>query len=254
MQNTRKTLPAGIAMTFVASLLALSAYGRTGAQGKVNPFTYEMVVTQFLDGAVVRSEQVVHAVRKDGSFATITRLHAPNGARYERHEIMDLETLQRSISYSGVNVVTTAPISPEAATRLRADKGKRCGIAKDAETSRIHGYDVIQSSFRSSPATPPEAELEVDKWLAPELGCNPLGMTWRKQGEVVLSHEVKRIETGEPPEILFQRAPRFTEVSPAEAARRLAQGLGVGAFAPLGPMEQEVEDDYFRKRKAAGWD
>jgi hypothetical protein len=254
MNTTSKMLVSSIGVAVVASLFAWSAHGKMqGGKDKRNAFTYEMAVTYFANGVPTRSERVVRAVRKDGSFAVVTQLRAPNGEAFERHEIMDLEALRRSISYTGVDVVTTAPIPEKTAARLRADKGSRCGLEKGSKTSRIHGYDVIRYGLKTAPV-PAEEALDVEAWLAPALGCEALRTTWIKGGKVVLSREVERIEIGDPPTALFQTQTRFAEVSPGRAAIQLAEDLGVGVAAPLGPIEQKIDDEYFRRRQEAGWD
>lgn len=250
----RKSILATIGVALVASLLTWTAHGRINLQGKTDPFTYEMIATYFHDGVVTRTKHVIRAVRRDGSFAAITRMRAPNGQEYEMREVMDLVKLQRSISYPIANVITTAPISPQSAERLRADRGKRCGIQKGARSSRLHGYDVIQSKFRSGGEVPAEESLEIEKWHAPQFGCEPLDATWKKGGQVVLVREVKRLETGEPTEDFFRISPEYVEVSPVEAALRLAEVIGVGASGPLSSMERQVEEQYHGDRKAAGWD
>lgn len=253
-QSIRRSVVMTLGVASAASLLALVAHGRTISQGKSDPFAYEMVVTYFNEGASTRSERVFRAVRKDGSYAEVTSLTAPNGSVYERHEVVDIQRRQRSISYPGVKVITTVPLSERSVLRVRADKGKRCGLGKEAQSSRLHGLDVIQSQFQSGGDVPAEESLEIQKWHAPQLGCEELGSTWRKNGQVVLVREVKRIEIGEPAGSYFVNSPDLVEMSPVEAALVLAKELGLGISGALSPLEELVEQKYHEDRAAAGWE
>lgn len=246
---------ARIGIASLASLTGVSAHGGLKAsKGEITPFSYEMTVTHFSGGVSTRTENVLRAVRRDGSYAQLTRMHGLNGDVYHRHEIMDLKAQRRSISYSGVDVVTTVPVRQKTSQEMRADKRSRCGLGRQARASRIHGIDVIRSGIDTTRDLGDEG-IQVETWIAPSLGCEALQTTWRKRGQVVLTREINRIEIGDPSDALFENSPALTETTPGNAARRLAEGgLEGGSGISPGPIGQRIDEEYFRGRSAAGWD
>ncbi len=240
----------------VAGLTAYSAtwfaYSQVLPPSGVTALSYLVVIRDYRsDGSLAEATTAQRALRADGSSADIRTFRISDGSSFEVRQIRDMQLRRNSIVQSRINAHTSIPISVKEAEASLAGPRKSCGLPGSSKRSEILGYEVLLSSFRAQDTGSGVRSPDVERWLAPSLGCIPLRVTWISNGRVVRSEEAQDIILGDPDPALFHIPDEYEEISPLEALRRIQQESGESIYNPSGFIEQFAEDSYWRRRANA---
>ncbi len=184
------------------------------------PFT-AMVVERQYDGSgrQIVLEEIVSAVRSDGSQVRMFHRQLPDGSWFQPKWVLLVPAGVRiSVDPATESIVTYhLPSRPAAPSST-------CGVSPDAPRSSWLGYAVVVDDVRVKPP-----EMLSDKhWLAPNLGCFPLrdeisyapgpaGAATKMVREAVF------VIPGDPSPSLFEIPASYRERSPSELAAEFAR-------------------------------
>jgi hypothetical protein len=185
----------------------------------------------------------MHAVRSDGSQATIGSYKGSDGTAFEIRHIDDLTTRTQYTINPAVESITSMPIAAGTADWLLSRTGT-CGQDLTAERAKILGYDVVKSTLHVSAPGGPTVEM----WSAPSLGCVMLKLTMLRDGKVIAVRLADDIQLGEPAAQLFRIPDGFKEMSPSEVARALQEKTGKIQFPPDSVFEKTAQEAYQKRR------
>jgi hypothetical protein len=214
-------------------------------------FTYELVQTIYpTDGSsapVIKRE--THALRSDGSTMVFHHIATANGATYGLRQIDDLKAQRRTFVNDGAQTTATSLISQERVDQVRRGPGRLCGLPAATEVTMWNGYEALRhvAASVSSPELGGRSH-EMERWLVPVLGCAPVRMLKRDNGQLRVNYSAENIRIGEPDPALFRIPPHYVEAAPSEMHRRLQERFGGPAYNASGEMEGRVEQIYIRRR------
>lgn len=243
-----------------AGVVTLAALGATIAtwvvHGQIHPHTglpsvtYDLVVRDFSfeTGDPIQTTRVFRALRDDGSYVEVRSQQGESGARYESRAIEDLQSLKRSIVVPSLGVVTSVPLTREYADGIRSRGKTECVGPSGAPRATVLGVETFIIEQEGVEMIRPGSK----SWLAPALGCIPLRVEWRTGGKVIRTEEVENLARVRPEASLFDVPSGFVEVSPGEAMSRLHAELGTPAYDASSHIERIVEEQYAKRRRAAG--
>lgn len=204
-------------------------------------FTAVKTITSYdrATGEIAGAEQLLIAVRSDGSRAQVRTRTAPDGTQHEQKTIIDVTARKRLLVDGLTDSLTTYPLSEKAVLHYAVRPVPSCKGA-DEEAGEMFGFPVRR---REREVNDGGDTIHFEEWVAPELNCMVMKRVVRigePGGPLRLAsvEEITTLTRGEPAASMFALPDRpLTERSPgevfAEYSRRYGKPVNAGAAAIL---------------------
>jgi hypothetical protein len=190
------------------------------AEPTFTPFTAQIEVKHYGSAAADAAAEITHtttARKADGSQATFTTVHSPDGKKIgEVGDIFDVSTGREMSLESFTRSKSTIFLSPvEVNGKLHAQDGCSASISPSVH----HAVMLRQKVYNIVSTNPSPSVTEADNlWVAPELGCFVLKGIYRLSTGPWNQRTVISLKVGSPSESMFQSPAGYVERSPKQLA------------------------------------
>jgi len=188
-------------------------------------FTAIRTITSYdkASGEIARTEQLLIAVRSDGSRAQVRTRTAPDGTQHEQKTIIDVSARKRLLVDGLTDSLTTYPLSEKAALHYAVRPVPSCRGA-DEEAGEMFGFPVRR---REREVNDGRDTIHFEEWVAPDLNCMVMKRVVRIEDRLASVEEITTLTRGEPAASMFALPDRpLTERSPGEVLAEFSRRYG----------------------------
>jgi hypothetical protein len=212
-----------------------------------NALTIKYIETHFRssDGAALRSNIRLLAMRSNGSRVEPRTVTADDGKLYSQRVILDVERRKRIVVEGVTESVITTALS-DAEVEALSKPGGVCLGPEAKQGPAILGYPTLEREIR----TP---VFVVREWRAPDLGCVMLRQSFSLPqpdgtARLVLESAAVELTPGEPDPTLFE-IPDWPERLPSQALERYRLQFGLPDTEELRKVKEAKDRAYWARQR-----